>query len=55
MVLGGIGGGAEKEEIVVSTFRMASNDVGDSHGGGRILARRWRLRSRASHSGKDAR
>lgn len=40
MVLGGMGGGAENEEIVVSSLRIASNEAGDNHGGGRILARR---------------
>jgi len=55
VVLGGIGGGAEKEEIVVSSLRIASNEAGDSQGGGMILALRCRLRSRASHRGRVVR
>lgn len=51
----GIGGGLEKEEIVFSRLRMSPSDAGDSHGGGRMLARRCRLRSRASHRGRIAR
>lgn len=53
--MGGMGGGDEKDGIVVSSLRMASNDAGDSQGGVRILARRCRLRIRASHSGRGVR
>ena len=54
MLLGGIGGGVENEEIEVSSFRIRSSDTGDSQGGGRMLARRCRLRRRASHRGREA-
>lgn len=52
MASGGRGGGAEKEEIVFSSLRMASSERGDNQGGGMILARRCRLRSKANHRGK---
>lgn len=52
VVLGGIGGGAENEDTVISSLRMASSEAGESQGGGMILARRCRLRSRASHRGR---
>lgn len=55
MVFCGTRGGAEKEEIVVSSSRMAFSEAGDSQGGGTMLARRCRLRSRASHNGNEAR
>jgi hypothetical protein len=53
----GCGGGREKAvgEISVSSLRIRSREEGSSHGGGTILARRWRLRRRASHKGKGAR
>lgn len=54
-MLGGMGGGAEKEEIVFSSLRMASSEAGDSQGGGMMLARRCRLRSIASHRGSVVR
>lgn len=55
MEVGGIGGGDEKDGMVVSSLRMASNDAVESQGGGRILARRCRLRSKASHRGRAER
>lgn len=53
----GCGGGGEKVSgsVSVSYLRILSRELGRSHGGGRMLARRWRLRRRASHSGKEDR
>jgi hypothetical protein len=53
----GCGGGGEnaKGEVSVSCFRILSREEGRSQGGGRMLALRWRLRSRASHKGRGAR
>lgn len=34
---------------------MASREWGESQGGGRMLARRWRLRRRASQRGRGVR
>lgn len=50
-------GGGEKAsaECSVSNSRMAVREAGRSQGGGRMLARRWRLRRRASQSGRSAR
>ena len=39
-MLGGIGGGDENEGDEVSSLRIESRDKGESHGGGRMLARR---------------
>lgn len=55
MVYGGNGGGGENEGELFSRSRIALRDTGESHGGGRMLARRWRLRRRASQSGRSAR
>ncbi len=57
MVGYGCGGGGEKAtgEVSVSYFKMDSRDWERSQGGGRMLARRWRLRRRASQSGSRAR
>jgi hypothetical protein len=53
---GGSRGGGENSsgESLVSNVSMAANECGESHGGGMMFARRWRLRSRASHSGIEA-
>jgi hypothetical protein len=52
----GCGGGAEKPgDVEVSVLRMDSREEGRSQGGGRMLALRWRLRRRASQSGRAAR
>ena len=53
----GCGGGGENVtgDVSVSYLRIRSSDAGRSHGGGRILARRWRLRRRASQRGRLAR
>ena len=48
-------GGGLKGESVVSSFNMDSSDDGESQGGGTMLARRCRLRSRASQRGMEAR
>lgn len=48
-------GGGVKGVKVVSSFSMDSSDGGESHGGGTILARRCRLRSKASQRGTEAR
>jgi len=53
----GCGGGGEKArgEVSVSYLRIRSSEEGSSHGGGRMLARRWRLRRSASQRGRDER
>jgi hypothetical protein len=53
----GCGGGREKDigEISVSSLRIRSREAGNSHSGGTMFARRWRLRRRASHNGRGAR
>lgn len=50
---GGSFGAGEKTsfECSVSNSRIADSAAGSSHGGGIMLALRWRLRSRASHNG----
>ena len=50
---GGSFGGGEKTffECSVSNSRIAESEDGCSHGGGVMLARRWRLRSSASQRG----
>lgn len=50
----GCGGGGEKVagSISVSCFKMRSREDGMSQGGGRMLARLWRLSRRASQSGR---
>lgn len=59
----GCGGGGEKgcgafsvtsAEASVSCLNILSREEGMSHGGGTMLALRWRLRRRASHSGNGA-
>lgn len=55
VVWGGRGGGGEKEGEVFSMSRIEIRDGGESQGGGRMLARRWRLRRRASQRGRGAR
>lgn len=54
-MLGGIGGGDENVVDEVSSLRMASREKGASQGGGRMLARRWRFKSIASHKGSCVR
>lgn len=49
---GGKGGGGEKEGVDFSKSRTERSDGGESHGGGRMLARRWRLRRSASQRGR---
>jgi hypothetical protein len=53
----GCGGGGEKVSgsVSVSYLRIFSRGLGRSQGGGRMLARRWRLRRRASHNGREDR
>lgn len=48
-------GGDENEVNDVSVRRMESSESGASQGGGIIFARRWRFKSRASHSGSCVR
>lgn len=55
VVWGGKGGGGEKEGVDFSKSRIERSDKGESHGGGRMLARRWRLRRRASQRGRAVR
>lgn len=55
VVCGGKGGGGEKEGVDFSKSRIERSDGGESHGGGRMLARRWRLRRRASQRGRGVR
>lgn len=46
------GGGENASlECSVSNSRIAEREVGVSHGGGDMFARRWRFSSRASQSG----
>ena len=52
---GSLGGGEKDSACSVSWSRIAVNESTESHGGGRILARRWRLSRRASQSGRGAR
>ena len=53
----GCGGGEENAwgEISVSYFKICSSEEGRSQGGGRMFARRWRLRRSASQSGRGER
>lgn len=44
-------GGGVNGVVVVSSLRRESSEGGDSHGGGTMLARRCRLRRRASQRG----
>jgi len=55
VVCGGNGGGGEKEGELFSRSRIELRECGESHGGARMLARRWRLRRRASQSGSGVR
>lgn len=55
VVWGGKGCGGEKEGVDFSKSRIERSDGGESHGGGRMLARRWRLRRRASQRGRGVR
>lgn len=48
-------GGGVKGVRVFSSFSMDSSDGGESQGGGTMLARRCRLRRRASQRGIEAR
>lgn len=50
---GNRGGGEKASAYSVSWSNIAVKDSGESHGGGRMLARRWRFRSRASQSGTE--
>lgn len=54
-VCGGRGGGGENEGDDFSRSRIELREGGESQGGGRMLARRWRLRRRASQSGSAVR
>lgn len=49
------GGASENWGEEVSSWRMASREEGESQGGGRMLARFWRLRRRASQRGRGVR
>lgn len=51
VVRGGGGGDGVNGVVVVSTLRRESSEGRDSHGGGMMLARRCRLRRRASQRG----
>ena len=58
MVTGyGCGGGGEKVwgDISVSCLRICSREEGRSQDGGRMFARRWRFRRRASQRGRGDR
>ncbi len=55
VVCGGNGGGGENEGVPFSRSRIELRETGESHGGGRMLARRWRLSRRASQSGSGVR
>lgn len=55
MVFGGKSGGGEKDGVEFSSFRISSREEGLSHGGGRMLARRWRLRRSANQRGRGVR
>lgn len=55
VVCGGKAGGGEKEGVDFSKSRIERSDGGESHGGGKMLARRWRLRRRASQRGRVVR
>jgi len=52
---GSRGGGENVSAYSISCSRMAFRECVFSHGGGSMLARRWRLRSRASHRGMSVR
>ena len=54
-VFGGRGGAGENDGEAFSSLKMTSREAEFSHGGGCMLARRWRLRRRASHKGSTAR
>lgn len=45
------GGGEKTSPCSISWSNMAVKECGESHGGGRMLARRWRLSKSASQSG----
>lgn len=51
----GRGGGGENEGEEVSNLRIESSDAVESHGGGMMLARRWRLSKSASQRGRELR
>lgn len=51
----GRGGGGENEGVEVSSLRIESSDEVESHGGGIMLARRWRLSKSASQRGREVR
>lgn len=55
VVRGGRGGGGENEGVDFSRSRIEEREGGESQGGGRMLARRWRLRRRASQTGRGLR
>lgn len=55
VVCGGNGGEGENEGELFSESRIELRECVESHGGGRMLARRWRLSRRASQSGSGAR
>lgn len=55
VVCGGNGGGGENEGELFSRSRIELRASGESHGGDKMLARRWRLRRRASQSGSGVR
>lgn len=55
VVWGGSGGAGENEGELFSSSRTEWRERGESQGGGRILARRWRLRRRASQRGRGVR
>ena len=55
VVCAGSGGGGENEGVFFSRSRIEEREGGESQGGGRMLARRWRLRRRASQRGRGVR
>lgn len=55
VVCGGKGGAGENDGVLFSISRIELREGGESHGGGRMLARRCRLRRRASQRGSGVR
>lgn len=55
VVWGGSGEEREKEGDDFSSSKIEARESGKSQGGGRMEARRWRLRRRASQRGRGVR
>ena len=55
MLCGDNGGGGEKRADPFSVSSMDFSEAGESHGGGRMEARRWRFSRRASQRGSGVR